>query len=644
MCGIVGILNRKENTPVALDKAIKCLQHRGPDDNGIWSDHYIQLGHTRLSILDLSSSGHQPMSYKNERYYITFNGEIYNYLELRQELTSLGYSFASQTDTEIIMAAYAQWRENCLEKLRGMFSFAIWDRHEKTLFLARDRTGEKPLYYYHDDRAFYFASELKALISMMPHSPELEAEAIDLYLHYQYIPEPRTALIGVHKLPAAHYLLLSPSQWANNPQCYWSIENIQAVEGNPAQLIRAELEDIINLVLRSDVPVGVALSGGIDSGAITTLAAGKYKNTLQTFSIGYPGYPPYDERREAQSLAASLGLPFTATELRTEDLIPFFPTLVKIIDEPIADIAAYGHYSVMKLAAENGVKVMLSGIGGDELFWGYSWIVEAVRLTESKQTLLSSFNLPSPVWETLETMSETPLYQKFLHSTKLPRVVKNIFKQGFELGKMNLSHPKRGVYQNLVPDFRFTVGAAAKIYHPDFIARLPAHHPYRVFNFDPNCSDVKIWMCQLVFQTWLVSNCLSLSDRVSMASGVETRTPLVDHKLIELVIGLRKSYDDHQLGHKFWLKSALKGILPLEVLERPKRGFQPPVNEWMSGLIDTYFHYLQDGYLTSMGIFQPVAIDSLRKNISNNPYNLSMLYKLLLLELWYAQVVMGEYR
>lgn len=256
MCGILGFLNQytEENN---IDNFLRFISHRGSNDQGFWSDCHIQLGHTRLSILDLSPLGHQPMSYQNKRYWIVFNGEIYNYLEIRQELIDLGYIFNSKTDTEVLLAAYIQWDKNCLEKLRGMFAFAIWDKQDKKLFLARDRTGEKPLYYWHDQDKFYFASELKALVQMLPHKPQLDAIAVDLFLHYQYVPEPKTPLVGVFKLPAAHYLLIDYQTWEIKPQQYWSLDQIPPISGDPVEYI--EKNNIPILLNRIDYTGRIAI-------------------------------------------------------------------------------------------------------------------------------------------------------------------------------------------------------------------------------------------------------------------------------------------------------------------------------------------------------------------------------------------------
>jgi asparagine synthase (glutamine-hydrolysing) len=641
MCGIVGVLSRNPDREVNLEAAMRRLSHRGPDDCGLWNDRHIHLGHTRLSILDLSPLGHQPMSYQDGRFWITFNGEIYNYLELRQELASLGHQFVSQSDTEVLLAAYSQWGVSCLEKLRGMFAFGIWDRETSKLFLARDRVGEKPLYYSTDGNTLYFASELKALITLLPQIPELDPVAIDLYLHYLFVPEPRTPLKGVSKLPAGHYMLIDPETFDLEPKRYWRIEQIEAVEGDPIELIRQELNRAIELTLRSDVPVGVALSGGIDSGAIAALAAHQYQDTLQAFSIGYPGCPPYDEREQAQELAAYLGVPLFDIELRTEDLVEFFPELVAAIDDPIPDISAYGHYWVTKLAADKGVKVMLTGIGGDELFWSY--FTKQAQLTELKQQFLQNSTLPRWVSERLEQMVNYPLYQRFAGSPKVPKALRSLFTRGLEISKLSLQYPQQAVFYELYPEFKSAESYTSQLYTKQFAAELPARNPYHLCEFNLlDCPNIPIQICQLVFETWLVSECLALGDRVSMASSVETRLPLLDYKLVELVIGLRKRQPDHNLGYKFWLKSALKGIVPDEVLNRAKRGFQPPTYEWMEAIIGKYIGWLDGGYLVEFNI---IAADYLRKMINDyerERQHTWMLYTLLNLETWYRKVVVQE--
>ncbi|MDX1976963.1 MAG: asparagine synthase (glutamine-hydrolyzing) [Pseudanabaenaceae cyanobacterium bins.68] len=639
MCGVFGFIDKTSSPQNDLSRFLQLLSHRGPDDRGSWHNKNVYLGHTRLAIIDLSASGHQPMSYQNQRYWISFNGEIYNYLEIRRELITLGQRFNSNTDTEVLLASYGQWGKDCLQKFRGMFAFAIWDTQNQQLFLARDRTGEKPLYYWHDQAKFYFASELKTLVQMLPYQPQLDAIAIDLFLHYQYVPEPRTPLIDLHKLPAAHYLLVDYQDWQFHPQKYWNLAEIPAISGDPTDLIRQELDRVIGLTLRSDVAIGVALSGGIDSGAIAALAAPKYKESLQCFSIGYPNRPPYDERRQAEELAKSLGLPFFDVELSTEALVDFFPDLVAAMDDPIADIAAYGHYSVMKLASDRGIKVMLSGIGGDELFWGYAWTVKAVKLTQYKQKILQGEVKPPFGLDFMSQISSNDLYRKFTNSQKIPRFLRSLLGKGLEFSLLDLQNPEQAVYQNLVEDFQAALQYSKKIYTNEFSALIPQRNAFRPYEIElSNIIKTPQTISQILFDTWLSSNCLALSDRVSMASSVETRLPFLDYKLIELVMGLRQTIPDHDLGLKYWLKQALKGSLSDEILSRPKRGFQPPVQEWMEGILHRYIKLLTDGYLIELKVIDCDYLIKIHQEFIHNHRHTFMLYKLLLLEIWYRRV------
>jgi asparagine synthase (glutamine-hydrolysing) len=641
MCGILGHLKLNRHTDNRdFSTSLTLIKHRGPDFQGSWNDENIFLAHTRLSIIDLSPLGQQPMSYRNQRYWIVFNGEIYNYLEIKQELTNLGYIFNSKTDTEVLLAAYSEWGTICLEKLRGMFAFAIWDTQNKLLFLGRDRVGEKPLYYWHDQDEFYFASELKALVKMLPIKPQLDAIAIDLFLHYQYVPEPRTALVGVHKLPAGHYLLIDYQTWEITLKKYWSIEQIPAISGDPVQLIRQELDQVIELTLRSDVPIGIALSGGIDSGAIATLAAPKYKETLQCFSIGYTNRPAYDERKQAQNLAKLLGLPFFDIELTTEALVEFFPDLVVAMDDLIADIAAFGHYSVMKLASDRGIKVMLSGIGGDELFWGYAWIIKAVHLTQRKQLMLQNKITPNFWLNLISKFTSNNLYRKFTYSKQVPLPIRSLLSTALDYSLLDLENPEQAVYQNLVDDFQATLQYSKNLYTKQFTELIPPKNAFSPFQID--FSDIKTIpqkICQILFDTWLVSNCLALGDRVSMASSVETRLPFLDYKLIELVMGLRQTQPDHELGHKYWLKQALKGTLPDEVLDRPKQGFQPPTREWMESILHRYIKLLLDGNLVELQIINKEYLHKIYQEFIAKQRHTFMLYKLLLLEIWYRKII-----
>lgn len=655
MCGIIGRIYRQsfdqmsndgqgiqiQPRPDLSEHDILRLAHRGPDGTGRYSDEYIQFGHARLSIIDLTDAGHQPMLSHNGRYVVTYNGEIYNHLELRSELESLGETFNSHSDTEVLLAAYKVWGENCVNRFRGMFAFVIWDKQEKRAFLARDRCGEKPLFYEFNYECLTFASELKALIPLLNERPELDPAVIDMYLHYQYVPEPSTLLKGVHKLAAGHSVTIRMSEWEFNPKPYWCVEdvNVPIPRATDSKLIlpriRDALEDAVKMTLRSDVPVGVALSGGIDSGMIAALAQKNYPEPMHAFCVGYPGRPPYDERAQARKLAESLGMIVHEVELPVDSFVDFFPELVTVMDEPIADPAAFGHYSVPRAAADQGVKVLLSGIGGDEIFWGYPYVTQSVELN---QQLLDHPSIKfAAKW--LGSSSAQIFLNKVAH---YPHAHPSIKKWAGILQKVGDTHnpSEQLMYYMLHPDFDGPFALKVEVYGP-------AMHAVSTDTlFKPTAigfrsrEKIPAAVIRMLFDTWLTSNCLSLGDRVGMAVGVETRMPFLDAKLIELVMQLRANHPDHALGQKAWLRAALKGVLPDEVLTRPKAGFQPPLHEWLSGVVGRYGDMLSHGQLVKTGVLAADKVEHLLENIAKRNWTgLFFTYKLLLLEMWYQRVV-----
>ena len=642
MCGILGFVHRlpEQRSALSVD-AMARLAHRGPDGVGHFTNDHIQFGHRRLSIIDLTDAGHQPMLSHNSRYVVTYNGEIYNYIELRAELESLGQAFVTQSDTEVLLAAYQVWGEACVSRFRGMFAFVIWDSQTKTAFLARDRCGEKPLFYRFSEHALIFASELKALVPLLPTRPSLDAEVIDMYLHYQYVPEPYTLLKGVHKLAAGHTLTISVDSWEATPTPYWSVETIETsspqIKDTKQLLPRIieAFEDAVKMTLRSDVSVGVALSGGIDSGAIAALAQKNYSEPMHAFCVGYPGRPHYDERAQARELAESLGMIVHEVELPTQSFVEFFPELVRIMDEPIADPAAFGHYAVPRAAADQGIKVLLSGIGGDELFWGYPYTTQAV---EFNQLLADHSNLLR-----LAKWLSSRAAQQFLNKVAYyPRAHPQVRYWAAFLQK--IADPRKPsdqlIYYMLHPDFAEPFSLKTSVYG-SAMQHLSIESLYKPTNIGSRRKEkIPAAIIRMLVETWLTSNCLSLGDRVSMAVGVETRMPFLDVKLIELVMKLRADHPDHALGQKAWLRAALKGVLPDEVLSRPKAGFQPPLHEWLSGVVAKYGDSLRDGQLVREGVLAVNKIEYLLTGLSKQSWSgLFFAYKLVLLEQWYQRVI-----
>lgn len=641
MCGIIGrIFKDPVQSPSLTIRDLSSLAHRGPDGNGVYNDSYAQLGHTRLAIVDLTDMGHQPMLCPDRRFVVTYNGEIYNYIELKKELESIGERFYTNSDTEVLLIAYKIWGLECVKHFRGMFAFALWDTKEKTLLLARDRCGEKPLFYYRDENCLIFASELKGLIPLLERRPSLNPAVVDMYLHYQYVPEPFTLLNGIHKLPAAHTLWVSLGNWRNEPQRYWNVE--EGVDSSSLPIdtkgiltsIRDGLEEAVNLTLRSDVPVGVALSGGIDSGAIAAFAQKHYPEPMHAFCVGYPGRPPYDERDQAKKLAESLGMIVHEVELPVQGFVDFFPSLVRIMDEPIADPAAFAHYSVPQAAADLDIKVLLTGIGGDEIFWGYQWVAKSVVTNQ----MLHKKHLLGP----LATWVGVPSVQRFLRSVAHHPRTPPPMKDWAEILLLdNTSSPSEQLsFFMETPDFRHAFRLKSEVYGTA-MRTLDVANPFRPTNIGSRkLAEIPAAIIRMLFDTWLVSNCLTLGDRVGMSVGVECRLPFLDVRLIELVMALRAKTPDHKLGQKFWLRGALKGVLPDDVLLRPKAGFQPPVWDWLSKVVERYGDILRGGQLVKEDIIDPEKVDYLLlKMPSQKMASLFFVYKLVLLEMWFRKVV-----
>lgn len=655
MCGIIGLIHKQSFDQVSTDRKdtksncwpdlstenIYRLSHRGPDGIGRYSDEHIQFGHARLSIIDLTDAGHQPMISHNGRFVVTYNGEIYNHLELRTELESLGETFSSHSDTEVLLAAYKVWGERCVNRFRGMFAFVIWDKQEKLAFLARDRCGEKPLFYQINHHCLTFASELKALIPLLDQKPEIDPSVVDMYLHYQYVPEPLTLLKGLHKLAAGHFVTIRMDEWLFKSESYWCVENVK--DPFPSSIdnkkilpaIRDALEDAVKMTLRSDVQVGVALSGGIDSGAIAALAQKNYPEPMHAFCVGYPGRPAYDERAQARTLAESLGMIVHEVELPVDSFVDFFPELVTIMDEPIADPAAFGHYSVPRAAADQGVKVLLSGIGGDEIFWGYPYVTKSVELN---QQLLDH---PS-IRFAAQWLGSKSAQLFLIKVTHYPHAHPLLKKWAYILQKVADTHnpSEQLIYYMLHPDFDEPFALKAEIYTNE-MKSIGSNNLFKPTAIGLRSREkIPAAVIRMLFDTWLTSNCLSLGDRVGMAVGVETRMPFLDANLIELLMRLRANNPDHALGQKAWLRSALKGVLPDEVLARPKAGFQPPLHEWLSGVVGRYGEILMNGQLVKTGVIAADKVTHLLENIAKRNWTgLFFTYKLLLLEMWYQKVV-----
>lgn len=605
MCGIAGVVSFASLT--AADRHVltgmnESLVHRGPDAYGAFAGPQVEIAMRRLSIIDVQG-GRQPFYNETRTVAVVCNGEIYNYVELKRDLEARGHQFSSESDVEVVVHLYEEMGVRCLDVLRGMFALALWDAAEERLILARDRMGEKPLYWYRDHGArLWFASEMKSLrLAIRERRPDPSPSSVRLFLTYQYVPEPLTMFEEVRKLPAGHYLEVAPGRFDGRPQPYWDYLALREIEGEPISLVRSELETACRIMGRSDVPVGIALSGGLDSAAVAALSAKTYPGTLQAVSVGYAGRPSMDERAAAEAVARHLGIPFHEVEIGEDDVLRTFPDLVWAMDDPIADIAAYGYHAVSALARKRDVPVLLSGLGGDELFWGYSWIRDQVAVHDHRARL----NRLSQ-WVTRRLLGRSEVTQRMV----LHQLHPDLANSETWARRLLASHDNAGRLQNVPEEQAWYPGGSS--------AALP--------------------LSDLLNRTWLTSNCLALADRVSMANSVELRVPLLDAKLIELVVGLRKGgMKDWTWPHKRLLVEAVKDLVPSWMLDRPKQGFTPPVVDWYHAICRRYASLFERGSLVGRGIVEKTEARSLW---SAAP--LGIRYKLILLEVWSRMYVEGQ--
>lgn len=632
MCGICGVISREPLAETGFVSRMQdALVHRGPDGAGNFEmECQVALAVRRLSIIDLNS-GWQPLYNEDKSLTLICNGEIYNFVELRESLQSKGHTFRTLTDSETILHLYEDYGIDCVHHLRGMFAFALWDSKQHMLFLARDRIGEKPLYLYERDGLLLFASEMKSLLASGFVPFELDPKSIDLYFHYHYVPEPLTPIRYVRKLSPASRMTIRLHPWEIQEDCYWRMEDAPPITDNPGDRLFSELESVAKIVVRSDVPIGIALSGGLDSSAVAALISKSCPGQLQAFSVGYPGLPAHDEREDARALAEFLRIPFHEMELRTEEMAANFPHLVRSRDDPIADIAAYGYYSVMKLAREHGVTVMMQGQGGDELFWGYQWVAKAVRRSIRKGKLLQNCIQALPEYFRLAR----PASWSRRDLRKWKRKWFGLRDGWNELQMDKTSPPEQLVFYDLVADFQNARARTRRdLYTNTFSEKLRDSDPCALFKSTTPWSAPDILLTRLICETYLLENGIAQGDRLSMASSVELRLPLLDFRFIETVIGLRKSQSDYLLSPKSWLKEASRKILPDWVLNRPKKAFSPPAKEWFAALFEKYGECAKGGYLEETGILKPEVTSSLAKGATAPRELVSLLFRALVLEVW----------
>ncbi|MGH7131739.1 MAG: asparagine synthase (glutamine-hydrolyzing) [Phycisphaerales bacterium] len=634
MCGISGLISaqpltdRDVGTVLAMTGA---LHHRGPDGQGQFksADGRVMTAMRRLAIIDLMG-GWQPLYNEDKSIALVANGEVYNYVELRAELAALGHTFHTKSDCEMIAHAYEQWGMEFVHKLRGMYAFAMHDARKNRVIIGRDRVGEKPLYLLERGEQVLFASELKSLLASGRADFELDPVAVHEYLHYGWIPEPRSPVLNTRKLPPGSLLVIDLEPWSVREVRYWRMDDAPAIDADPVKAVRAQLDTISELIIRSEVPVGVALSGGVDSSAIAALAVSKYPGTMHAFSVGFKGRPPQDERHLAKQLADHLKMPMHEIEVDIGDMAELFPTVCFMRDDPIVDSAGVGYYLLSKASRDNGCPVLLQGQGGDELFWGYPWAVRAVAESEHK----AAHGAPS----------RSGLGDMLPKGLSRPELVASAFKFGGVMHGWGRVWPDRSapadrlVCYDLNTSYQMGEFATPRMLTPEFVRKLGDRNGGEFFTFKQPWGRVDVLITRLQIEGYLLENGIAQGDRLSMASSVELRLPLVDYRLIETVIGLRKAHPDHHLPAKSWFKEAIKDIVPSFVFNRPKRGFNLPGTVSINAVRNRWGRDLLDGYLVANGVIRPEAAAMLGREHSRLAAWNDMYGKVAVLESWARQM------
>jgi asparagine synthase (glutamine-hydrolysing) len=605
MCGIFGIVRPQGlevNDRWTARRMADAMRHRGPDGVGFHLEPEAVIGMTRLAIID-TGGGWQPFYGEDGSIVVVANGEIYNFIELREGLRQRGHRFATGSDCETILHLYEDHGSDCVHYLRGMFAFAILDLRRRRLLLARDRMGEKPLVLCERGDSLWFSSEVSGLVGSGAVPFEIDPLAVKMYFHFGWLPEPLSAVSGTRKLPAGTLMEVDLRTGRKVERSYWSLEDAPPVEGDPVTLIGAEIDQIGALTARSDVPIGVGLSAGIDSSAIAVMAKRNASMPVTALSVGFEGSTWQDESWMAQEFAQHLGVGFHRIEVSVEQVLNDFPTVCLRRDDPGSDLAGSSIFALMKGAHAHDVRVMLSGLGGDELFWGYGWLRYAARASMRKRAMLRGeagvidyLGLSAP------PVSVNGLVDWLLDGAGLLSGLRQ-----YRLDRTSSEH--RLVFWDLVRGYGAAVVHGPRIFGPVVLAESASADA--VFTGAQYWESLPIALTSLVCSTYLRSNGLNQTDRLSMASSVESRVPLVDHRLVELVVGLRKHHDDLQLGHKAWLKSVFGASVPEDVLRRRKRGFSAPWRTWTRAISSRFGPDLKGGLLVSRGLIAPSGIDNL---------------------------------
>ena len=617
MCGICGFVNLDRTqpaNPAVLESMRDIIRHRGPDDAGLYIDGPVALGHRRLSIIDIGG-GHQPMSNEDGSVWIIFNGEVYNYVELRRDHLEGRHQFASHSDTEVMIHAYEDFGKDCVKYFNGMFAFAIWDSRTQTLFLGRDRVGVKPLYYTIQGGTFIFASEIKAILQHPAVARRVDPIAVDEFMTYGYVQGARTAFDGIFRLPEGHTLTLRDG--AVTVARYWDLEfkpDETRSEQDHIDRVRELLTDSIRLRLRSDVPLGVLISGGMDSSAVVGLLS-RGVGKIKTYSIGFDAGSEYNELHYARRVAQHFGTDHHETILAPEVFREFIPKFIYHMDEPVTEAAALPLYYVCDLAARD-VTVILSGEGSDELFAGYP-IYRYMRLMETYRHVPSALrDAAAAILRGLRPDAKTDKYLALA------------------------AQPLEQRYLNV---HLYDVRLRGTLYTKDFSNAVHADpfEPIADIYSHTRQWDLLSRLLYLDTRSWLPNDILIKADRMSMAKSLELRVPFLDYRLIEYAATIPSRYKLRGSTSKYILKQMLKDVLPSWVLERRKMGFPTPVALMFRNELTTYVQsVLTDPSTERRGYFDPAAVRTLiDQHVSGQADHHSALWRLVVLEEWHRQFI-----
>jgi len=626
MCGICGKIYFDPARLVTQQEVLQMshtLAHRGPDGEGVWANDNVGLAHRRLAIIDLRAVAAQPMSNADGSVWITFNGEIYNFRELRADLEARGYRFRTQSDTEVIIHAYEAYGRDCLARLRGMFAFAIWDARTRVLLLARDRVGKKPLFYWIGRDRLLFASEIKALLvdRAVPLAPD--PRAVDHFLALHYVPAPNTAFQGIYKLPAAHWLEVRDGQIETGR--YWKLRYTpkqHLTEQDAVAELRWRLAEAVRLRLVSDVPLGAFLSGGVDSSAVVAYMAQETTAPVRTFAVGFEE-SAFDERQFARMVAERYGTDHTELIVKAP-VTDILPRLVWHYDEPFGDASAVPSYAIAALTRQY-VTVVLNGDGGDENFAGYDRYF---------------------------------MHRLICHGDKVPR---QVWRTGAALtGRLPAGWHHHAFYKRLakaaellaqVPERRYvrwfglcTPEERHHLYTAAFRATVGGSDPEALFVEVFGQSDAEEWTDATLaadVQLYLADDLLVKMDRATMAHSLEARSPFLDHSLMEFVASLPAHFKLAGRNKKYLLKAALRGVLPDVVLDRPKMGFSAPIAHWFRNeLREMAYDVLLSPTTVQRGYFRKqVMAQLLDEHCTGRQDHAETLWQLLVLELWHRTFI-----